>query len=395
MKTILKNIAVLDARNATAERCAEIERMENVALILTSEASKPHLARIAQKNIASVVVIPNGANLTQINGRYTLTGDTERVFLMVNGEMDVDPSLSPEAISRAIMGGVVNGRVLCTASQAAALHAANLMVNGVISAYYDGCALRRGKEPYTESEARAQEKPPYFMKRVFFEPGAAKTLLDKGLRAFGGKGVLGRANDADALRAVWDGQGEIILIPEGYAVQHEDLDIRATNAFRLRGSVYLMGDLMLREDVPPSAIERLTGLFVRGTLTLPVSLCDAVMERLQNGPEIIAYEGAPVVNEEKLRLRAEGLSAMPEAITIFNDGMLSIDGDVEPDMLRARVRAIYNDGRLSLSPAQRGALTGRIFGDGTVTDGAEDAEKKSEAPDPNLLVIENAAQYVL
>ena len=222
-RTLYRNIAVLDARYVTEETAQNIYEIENVAMLLVSEASQRALAGVAKKDIASVYVVPDEreAKLTCVNGQGTLAGGEEKtpMFLIVNGQIDVEEAMTAEEISRIVLGGVINGQIVASESQMQALYACGLQINGQAKTYPAGFTMRRGNAPLTRTEVSAWKEGAqvYMKKAVRVEEGALEEARCRGVK-LAGKLIVDE-EDAALLREVYEGKaGECRFVPRGVRI---------------------------------------------------------------------------------------------------------------------------------------------------------------------------------
>lgn len=401
MKTVIQDVVVLDARNASAEAIADIVAVRDVVLLLLSERTAPLFSHVKCEDVVSMWVVPEDASLLSTNGSMELAADVDgaRRMLMVNGEVRVDPAMTPEEIRAQIVGGTVNGSVLCSASQLGALSAVGLQINGSAESYPDGWTLRASRRPVTlaETAALAQGARLYFTQRALLEAGAAQALCAKGVRVRAPKGLLCFAQDAEALGGLYEGDlSGCLFVPDGFKVEQAALDVGARTAFRLRGKLYVQGGLTIREDVRADMLSKLEALRVEGRLIAPLSLMDALLERVEGDAEWLPYEGALLVCGEKMELTPASLARMADKVAIVNGGMLSVDPEIPPEELRARITLLVNDGMCRLTDAQRGALADVTLGGGALTppDG-EKPEQQRETLPPDVRLLEDMVNLKL
>lgn len=399
MKTYFDNIAMLDLRKASAETIENIGGIKNVAMLIVAPAAKLALTGVAMENVATVMEIPSEVQLAVHNGLYTMAADAatgEAIYLMVNGIMTMDRDVTPEQIRGRLAGGMVNGKVIATEAQLAAVSTVGVRVNGVTVAYPEGMRLRDAKSPLTLDEARRLAESLFLMRGVRIERGVCQVLRDKGLVLGGNSGAVIEEGDADAFFAVWQGSGEVRRIPQGYTLMEGKQDIARGKALMLRGKRYIQGDLLLREDVRPEDVKGLEALMVTGELCLPMHLLDTVLALLRSEPELVPYEGTPLVIEG-VQILSRDLQLLPEKVAIFANGVLDIDPGADPAALQARVTLLRMDGVLRATPPQQMALLPVLVVNGEVT---VPEEEPAEAPGTageraDAVFIRNVAAYTL
>lgn len=397
MKTYIKNVAVLDMRNATPERVDQIERIDNVALILASTETAPLVARMNIGNMATVVEIPDGAELLMYNGNHTLsTVQGKKVFLLVNGNLVVSDRDTAQEISTAVCGGMINGNVLGNEGQISALAASGVMINGNSNTYPDEARLRESRAPFTAFEAKGADTPLYLTRRVVIEAGASAVLAAGGLSLYGKRGAIIPAADAEAFFKVWRGEGNVLQVPDGFVLVEGTQDIRRAKAPLLRGKRYIVGDLILHEDVDMDSLRALSALAVTGKLFLPESLLAPMLDILQTEPELIPYTGTLMRPDGELTLTPDAVPAGRVALCV--DGVITLSPDLTPEKLREAFSMVYLEGVLRMTQAQRAALLPVLLGDGEVEIRSENEAPEDEEEDAcpeGCIVIANAAQFIL
>lgn len=397
MKTYIRNVAILNMLHATPESVEEIAGIGNVAVIVVTEKTKQLLGRMEVDSIASVVLAPDDAEPVVVNGEYTLCAlpGPARLLLLVNGMLTVDAAVTPGDIARTVCGGLVNGEILATDVQAAALSAAGVAVNGGVSAYPDGARLRGQRTPLSAAEAGAMDAPVYLARRASLEPGVPGILQQKGLTLHGARGAVVQEADAAAFYAIWRGSGDVVQVPQGYTLLQGDRSVtRQTAPLLLRGSRMVAGNLSLREDVEEKALAALEALWVGGRLVVPEPLLEALLPRLHSEPELIPYQGT-LVQETGVLDITEGLLAPLDRAAFVVDGVTSIAPDLSPQLLRERVSLLYVDGVLNMTPRQQAALAPVLLGSYQISEGGQGDEDAGAQPGGDVRIVGNAASYVL
>lgn len=401
MKTRIKNVAVLDMRNATEERVEQIECIENAALIITSPTSSALVPKMRIRNVASIVEVPDRAEVLTVNGVHTLTisDDMPPLFLMINGVLEVSPETAPEAISRQVVGGYINGKIIASASQLAALMAKGVNVNGKSLGYPDGARLRVTKDPLTAAEALAQKGPIYLGSRVRIEDGAVETLDAAGIVLYGDSGAIISQSAAEMFYRIWSGSGKVLTIPEGYALMEGDQQFDGLTVRRLRGKRFVDGDIVLTDAVTADALAGLESLMLTGRLFAPEAALDRVLDVLEGDPELFPYTGTLMRISGKETLSAD-IGMLPERVAIVVDGVLSIAPEASPEALRMRISLLFVGGVVTMTAAQQAALRAVTVSEGHVEiadndDNSDEDEDEEWANEDGSIVIGNSAYFVL
>jgi len=395
MKTYLKNVAVLNMLKATPENVGQIYKIGNAAIAFVSPLTKPLLAKMDVKNIASVVEVPENTRLLKANGEYTLSGigADSPFFLTVNGKLTVDERMTAEEIRASVAGGMINGIVYATASQMLALSGAGISVNGSCVTYPDGTGLRRDQSPLTAAEAGALTHSLFLPACVRIEEGVCSVLREKGLALYGNKGAIIDASQAADFYSVWQGSGTVQQIPEGFTMMRSVPSIGKQNAPLLRGKRYYTGDLYLRKDFPAAALDALDGLIVTGKLFLPERLLIPILDKLECEPELIPYDGLLICINGVHDLTLDAHDGN-ERLAYCVDGVLHVDPNIPPAQLRERISMIYINGLIDMTQAQQAALLPVLVGNYQLSDGKKAADEEEEIPE-DVHVIGNVAEFVL
>ncbi len=359
MKKIIRNVAALNLCGATAESLAEISAIEDVALVVLTPRVRPLMGHIAMRDVAMVKEVPDNTRMLMFNGELLLTADqlAQTCFLMVNGRLRLDESMTPELIVDMVAGGMVNGELIAGEKQLAALLQCGVQVNGRNTVIPEGFRLRESRSPISAQEAAGMSGAWMRVGKVILEPGAAKMLRQRGVKLTGTAGAVIPQEDAEDFYALWQGQGEIILLEANTRYVADDLTLRGTDAMlKLRGERYVAGNLTLMDTVTPAHLAGMGRLWVTGTLMLPEALLDTVLPRLANEPELVPYQGKLLVDEEKMELGEAELSAYTQGVTLLVQGQLGLREDLAPEVLREKVRLLYNCGQVILNTEQQAAL---------------------------------------
>lgn len=399
MKKIIGNAALVDARKLTPETVKTAPEIRNAALILVSEQSKELLMALRIGNVASVVCVPDEAALHVINGVGTLSAGTlleKRLFILINGKLHIAHDVMPEEIANSVAGGVINGKVFCSASQLAALQGCNVQINGKAEAYPDGCRPREGGSPITAMEActLSEGEKLYLCGRTMLEKGALDKLNERGVRLYGA-GLILYESDAEKLGACWQGDSSRLrLVKDGYRILTENQYINRRNALTFRGALDIIGDVVIDSDVEAPMLDAVQRLRIEGALWVPMALMQRMMEKVEGDVEWMPYEGALIRCTDVLTLTGEMVDYWPERVTLLNSGVMEIAKDIEPETLKKHIVLFDNAGQITLTKAQHGALRMAFTGTGVIDEYKNEEKEESGAPDEEE-TLGNAAWLVL
>lgn len=398
MKKIIRDVAALNLCGATAESLAEIAAIENVAVVLVTPRVRSLMQHVEMRDIATVKEVPDGARMLMLNGELLLTADqlAQPCYLMVNGRLRLDESMTPELIAAMVAGGMVNGELIAGEKQQAALLCCGVQVNGKNTVIPEGSRLRESNAPLTAQEAAGMSGNWMRLGQTVLEPGAAKVLRERGVKLTGTAGAVVPQEDAEDFYALWQGQGEITLLDTSVRYVPEDLTLRGADAvLKLRGDRYVAGDLTLTETVAPAHLAGLGRLWVTGTLMLPEALLDTVLPHLANEPELVPYQGKLLVDEGQMQLGEAELAVYDQGVTLLVQGRLELREDLAPQTLREKVRLIYNCGQVELNAEQQAALLPAAINQGHFSLRKPEAEQPARPAEPEVCVLGDMAYLEL
>ena len=136
---VMRNMAVLDLTGmSSADELASIARIESISLVLVPESLSGALARIPMKDVASVVPVPDGADVRVHTGSAVFGGEAladpggDNVVLVVTGTLALTSPVEKVGYRQVI----VTGMVLAPHGSEGALAAGLTKVTGSVQ-YYD------------------------------------------------------------------------------------------------------------------------------------------------------------------------------------------------------------------------------------------------------------------
>src|SRR5438270_878612 len=110
---VIENVGLLDLTAITAERLAEITRIENVGLVLVPEGLTMPVEKIG-RNVGATVPIPQGARLKVISGQASVGGEIfanrdgdENTVLVVSGQLIVTSPVREVSYRNVIVSGQI------------------------------------------------------------------------------------------------------------------------------------------------------------------------------------------------------------------------------------------------------------------------------------------------
>ena len=385
MKKLIKNVALLDMITTT-EEAVEGLTIGNVATVLVSNKTRSLLSKATIKNLASVIEVPEGAQISTFNGMYTFEGDSDQVestYAIINGIFTVKPGVSVETFNKAFCGGVVNGMVYIPDNLPAVF--SSFTVNGVINSYpadsilYDQhIVINKGFLQSLSDGAKISA-----LKGVTIEDGNLEVLSE--LTVYGDTILPEKMKDA--FYKVAKRYGKVIEIPDGFTYYDKALEIKPANQFSYRGkSIYTKDNVYLFEGIAQLDFR----LKTTGTLIAPEDVAMALADRVEaeefytyNG-KLIRINGVVTYNNEpgNYLIMPHAELIIPEdadlsAIeNIFLQGDIAVDQDSQVQILNDKV--LLNQGVIFCKK-----------------DEDHDEEDEDETDNEYDIIIGNAATYKL
>lgn len=357
---------LMDFRHATEALMKDITMLADIELILVSERTRPYLDQIELRNVSHIAVLPEDCRLINSNGKYQLNKEqlAAPIFLLIDGLITCSPDVTPEGILKSVKGGMINGKLFSSEGQLAALNQCGVIVNGVAQTYPDGYTVREEKGLLTLAEAENARTCLFLPHPTHVENGVLQALAEKKLYLSGKNKLICDSDDSDYVADVWQGSGSVVVLAKHTKYVSGSKVFRGPDTCILSGDFYLDGDLTLRETVAPAHIAKWNRIWLTGSLLAPTALMPQLLDKLQNEPELIPYEGVLIRYGGKDDLDEDGLEALPDQLSIVVDGILLIDKKVSPAALSKKIILLLNNGIVRLSSAQKAALLPALLDNG-------------------------------
>ena len=383
MKKLIKNVTQLDMRNAT-EEAIEGLTIKNASSVLVSPSTKHLLSKVNFKNITHVAEVPEDVNVSLINGVYTMDGseNAESTYLICNGILTFKPSMTAEIFNRSFCGGVINGMAYVPDSLTSAF--ALFDVNGMMHTYPANSQVYQQTLVINSGflQGLSEKTSITALKGITIEADNLDTI--ETLTVFGKTIVPERLKDA--FYKVAKRYDEVIVVPEGYTLYDERLEIRPTNQLSFRGkSIYTTENVYLFEGIEQLDFKLIT----EGTVIAPDKIVMSLADRIEARGMFYTYQGdINVVTGVQTYTNVPGnYLIMPHAELIIQE-----DADL------AAIDHIYLQGGIAVSEeSQIMALNAKlVLNEGAIFHNQdENFEDKDEDLDEYDIVLGNASSYTL
>lgn len=343
-KKLQVNCATCDVRGITEELLAAYEAVQiNTASIVTSPAAQALLGRYAaQINCASTFSVPEGVRFAYQNGSARIspsqTAPEEKVFLLVNGSLVVEPG--SEETLKAYAGITVNGSLTCPESMAGLL--GMVTVNGSTRTYPDGSIILKKTTALDRFfHLRAKQDGLYYAANqvVALSPDIDfARLTEKNVR-FVTKRLLVSESLAEAAVPLFDERADIQVLPDGCAYVDGGAELNEALFKQYGGKLYIDGSLSVTPD-SASVLDQISFLRVNGNLRVCRSLRDRALELDLTYDKLRVVGDLLICDRPALELTAGLLAEAEGGVSIIDCANVTIAADVTPELLKGQLVSI-------------------------------------------------------
>jgi hypothetical protein len=281
-RNAISNMPVLDLTGSSAEDLTAIESISKVAVILVPESLSGALARIPMQEVASIVAVPDGAEVHLHTGAIVMGGDAlgdpdaEGAVLVVTGALALSSPVTRVAYSRVVVTGVV----VAPRGSEDTLAAGLTRVTGSVL-YYDhveGQQFRTfsGQTRVSGEVLANREGNPADVLFLTGQIIVTGPVPEVGFQRIIANGQLIAPRDSEAILlpalamsgqiAWYEGDPRFFVGSERFARAYLDL-------FEQSVSLVLVGAFAIEDDVPPELLrEKVSNITLIGKLEAPAEV---------------------------------------------------------------------------------------------------------------------------
>ncbi len=364
-----RNIGVLDMRNATKEGIADIHELFNVGTIIVKDTLMASLSNIKQRNIGTLIVIPEtlALDLVMHDGDFEIDSAFvdglmgKNVLIMVNGNLKVSEEVGVEAFE-SFYRIIVNGRVEVPKFLKAAF-ALRSEVNGQV-VYYDPGDILMDTPFMLDKDSLWSFSPKSVIRSeqlIALDPMPIEDIQKTFNQFKVGSLVTTQEMMQQLAPMVLDfHKVEKQIIPKG-ARYFQKLEITDANVSTLNTDyLYVEGKLVIKALSPESlhALDKLKGI-ICGKCHVAEAHLNWLESRLIKAGSVQVISDNMRENYSKLILD-QAYMLESQNVTISNYGKLVFTEDVTPDALKEAIKRIDNYGKISCSEGLYAAVMGKI-----------------------------------
>jgi hypothetical protein len=391
IKKSIGNVNVLNMLNATADSVAGIREIGNVNLVLYSPETAGLFHHLDMGNVNQTIEVPAGSSLVEKTGQVFINADFfkglgKQVFLLVTGQLVIEPGLPAADIEKGLAGLAMTGTFCCPEELMGAFHAKPNFVVGQSVAYpvlkhfvKDDLALDLGFLTSLEDGAEIS---------VIGDLRAAKVLpndlLERKIgRIFVSGDVECHEENAGSLRMrLYKSTGEFKIIPTGYELVEKPVVLDKEMLAYLPGNkLYFKEQLLITADVIAPALEQVVEKVICEELLIAPAGIKAVLAQHCN-----LFETRTIFYADELWLVKDAQKLLPRRITglrgtatLVVTGELTFDSSVTPESIAERISKVHNLGLIRCTPEQQAVLEDRLVtAEGAIVDSTEVEEPAKE-----------------
>jgi hypothetical protein len=279
----IENVAVLDLTSVRdPEDLGGITSISNVALVLVPESLAGALTRIPTRNVASIVPIPDGAEVRLHTGAVVLGGDAladpsaEDVVLVVTGTLALSSPVHAVTFRKVI----VTGMVLAPYGSETALGAGLTRITGSVQ-YYRHVEGQRFRTMSGQTELSGESLAntggdPSDLLFLIGQTTITSPIAEVGYQHVIAAGQLFAPRESEAVLApVLTNEGQLIWY-DGRPRFFTGKDTFGRGFFELLDeplALMLVGRFTLEDDIPPTLLrEKISTITLVGKLIAPKEL---------------------------------------------------------------------------------------------------------------------------
>lgn len=404
MPTLIKNVGILDTRNATPEQIRAIGKLENVGCLVVNAANKVEFLKISQLNVGKIVELDDDYKLHTGPIEITpqmLEDALQGVKLCVVGPLTVDLEVSVELLQKKLIGLLLVGPAAVPQHLHGAFMSAAREIIGPVAAISSTGKRAKGQVTISDDYLNSLEDGTDLNVQgsVTFDDQVDMELFRRKITSLRIQGTVKCLPDQEPMmRKVLQDPGKtrirIIRLDYHYVPGGTLLDTFTMMTVN-KQTVSCYGLLILDSDLTEELIRQKDIHFEAGTLYFPKTVMQEMATRLAPGTRGIPYEPGKMeyVGCEQILTKAR-LDAIADRITLVVTGELEICDDVPLELLSAKVGVLDNYGEILATRDAASILQGKLRqNDGVIRIKGEDEEEEDLSSFDN--VIENAATYTL
>lgn len=352
MNRNIGNVGVLDLINATEESIKGIERIENVGMVLYRRGKAHLITQLNIGNIGKSIEIPEEYSF--INGilnldQAYLDSIQEPLKVMVNGVGIIAKEVQLDQIKKNLIKLVINGKIYCPAHLSGSV-SLFLSEGSTVVETYDGAPPRfeNGEFTFTNSFLRALNEPLYLVANglLTFSKDLNMEMFNEKISRLEVNGKITLYEDQEPFlykKTPSLASCVIEVIPNGFELVKKTLRLNGRSIRRFQSKkVHTRRPIILEKDVDREMLsDALVQIHSSSIIICHEDVEDIIYERISIlDTEVLTYENRFVMIEGDEVWSNDQFLALDYPTNFIVKGQLTLDQDIEEDVLREKVLAL-------------------------------------------------------
>ncbi|MFC7321651.1 hypothetical protein [Halobacillus campisalis] len=344
------NVGLLNLMNATEESLQDIERINNIGMVLYPKEKAHLLPKLNAGNIGHCVELPEGYQVVNsdvhVDQAY-LRSLTEGLRLFVNGNLIIEHDVQSEELKESLLELKVNGKIYSPGRLTGSLF--HLISHGVMDVEsYEGEELRFENGDFELTNAYLHSAETAIRLTV---NGKLKLHADLDLDLFQQKIHQIEVNGVVILYALQETafykktgsltSAKVEVIPEGYLQLTKQVRLNSRSIKRFYGKkLYTKKPVIIEADVTREAFS-IAAIHSTSIVVCPEEIEDLVYEACPSlDTEVLSYEDRFLFIEGEERWTNEQLEALQHPTAFIVEGMLTLGSDVSSEVHLSKVKTL-------------------------------------------------------
>lgn len=413
-RSVRINCGNLDMRETTEQVASRILHVNAGSVLVTAE-TRDFLSMFSN-NVGNMIEVPREVRLKtiladEILGRDAFSGEVEPFLIMNMSNITLEPDVTAQGVEGSWYEIINMGDILYPEHVAGPITNKLTANMGGLTPYRSSAQLIKGDVMLDEVYLASLDDDVDLVVtgNLRIPEPVSNDVLDRKINTVLVRGdVLCRAENVSTLRSKYDSKSaspDTNVVPDELELVERDLSLTAASIRSWKGrKIYAIGSVNILDDVDADTLDTaLDSLVCTGRVLCPEPLSEVfsgVCDTLNT--DVVFYGGSLWVVDTDLTLRQSRLDLIDGTATLYNNGTVTIEEDVDARTLYDRLSAVYNWGTITCFPDQMSAVEARMaFNEGTLHEASEQEEsdeaeqgahEEHEEHDDGTLTI-NAGNY--
>lgn len=404
MSTLIRNVGILDARKATAEKLAEIGKLTNIGVLVVNPEIKEQLMKISMLNIGSTLELTDDYRFhigPKIINRQLLEDSDTALKMVIVGQITIDQDTPAELLQAKLEGLYIVGQVAVPEHLYGVFMSRVKELTGMVDVIPVMGKAVMGKVNINDNYLKGLEDNTELsvVGKIIMAEQVDPDLFSVKIASLSLVGGISCLDSQEAmLRKVLKESSQVKFrisradchyLPEG-----SKLDTFSLMSVQ-KSLVCSTGILVIDEQINPDLFQNKKLQFEASVVYFPMALMNAMLSRLEGSTKGVPYEpGKLEVTGGHQQITNARLEAMADKSTLVVCGILDIDPQVPVESLIAKIGVVDNYGKIVATRDAASILQAKLRqNEGAITPHSEEDEDEDATGYDH--VIENVANYVL